>query len=81
MAYVLVGAFTPWSAGLAQWANSGEWPPRIIWIGVILPMSIVGGGSALLAFLTNSFGQYEQQKKADETGQTQTVETKPSVKT
>lgn len=64
LCYTLIGAFTPWSAALAQWANAdGEWPAKIIWIGVILPASIVGGASGLLAFLTTSYGTYKQKLK------------------
>lgn len=70
--------FTPWAAALSQWANSGAWPEKIIWVGVILPASAVGGGSALLAFLSASFTNYRQQAKADSTGETQTVTTEPA---
>lgn len=65
LCFLLIGAFTPWSAALAQWANaeSGEWPSKIIWIGVILPASIVGGASGLLSFLTTSYGTYKQKLK------------------
>ena len=57
--HLAVGVFTPWSAALAQWVNSGEWPSKIIWVGVILPASVIGGGSALLAFLSSSFHEYQ----------------------
>lgn len=81
LAFVAVGIFTPWTAALSQWINSGEWPSKIIWVGVIAPASFIGGGSALLAFLSGSFPEYQQQKKADDTGEVQTIETKPTVKT
>ena len=76
-AYVIVGIFTPWSAALAQWIGTNSWPEKIVWVGVILPASAVGGASALLAFLSGSFSEYKQQKKADDSGVTQVVETKP----
>jgi hypothetical protein len=63
---------------LSQWVNSDQWPSRIIWVGVILPASFVGGGTALLAFLNGSFADYRQQKKADDSGEVQTVQTKPA---
>lgn len=78
LCYVLVGAFTPWSAALAQWVNSDQWPARIVWVGVILPASFVGGGSALLAFLNGSFDTYNKQKKADDTGVAIVTEVKPT---
>lgn len=58
IAHVLVGVFTPWSAALAQWINSGEWPSRIVWIGVILPSSVVGGASAWNAFVSGAWQEY-----------------------
>lgn len=63
LAHVLIGIFTPWSAALAQWINSGEWPGKIIWVGVILPASCVGGGSSLLAFLSGSFSTYRDNRR------------------
>lgn len=77
-AHVTVGAFTPWTAALAQWIGSGEWPSRIVWIGVILPASLIGAGSALQAFLSASFTNYRAQAKADSTGKSQTVTTEPA---
>ncbi len=62
-AHLIVGIFTPWSAALAQWVNSGDWPTRIVWIGVILPASAVGGSSALLAFLSGSYQTYQKLKQ------------------
>lgn len=58
LAYVLIGTFTPWTAALAQWINSGGWPEKIIWVGVILPASVIGGATSLLAFLNGSYGRY-----------------------
>lgn len=56
--YLIVGIFTPWAASLAQWANSGEWPEKIVWVGVILPASAISGAASLLAFLSSSYGNY-----------------------
>lgn len=70
LCYLTIGVFTPWAAALAQWVNSGEWPSRIIWFGVILPASAVGGASQLLAFLSSSFSKYQNdrdQKEKEET--------------
>lgn len=69
LAHTLVGIFTPWTAALAQWVNSDTWPSRIIWIGVILPASVVGGASGLLAFLSGSFKEYQKQRTASQDSQ------------
>lgn len=61
--YLMIGVFTPWAAALAQWINSGEWPARIVWVGVILPASAVGGASQLLAFLSNTWADYKAARK------------------
>lgn len=66
LCYLTIGVFTPWAASLAQWVNSGESPSRIIWLGVILPASAVGGASQLLAFLSSSFGKFQQEQKEKE---------------
>ncbi len=77
--FVLIGAFTPWAAALAQWANSETWPSKIIWVGVILPASVLGGASQLQAFLSGSFTAYQQKR---ENGQPPNLppETKPPDK-
>jgi len=79
-AYVLTGFFSPWTAALAQWNNSGEWPPRISWV-IILAVSVCGAASAWLAFCSGAWKDYETQKAANETGQTQVVEVKPKQTT
>ena len=63
LAHFVIGVFTPWSAALAQWANSGTWPEKIVWIGVILPASAIGGASALQAFLSGSYQTYMEKRK------------------
>lgn len=62
LCHLVIGVFTPWAASLAQWVNSGEWPSKIVWIGVILPASAVGGASALQAFLSGSYRTYTDKK-------------------
>lgn len=79
LAYMLVGAFTPWIASLAQWSNSGDMPPKIIWLGVILPASVVGGASAWISFTSSTWGNYQQQRKADISGQDQVTTIAPTV--
>lgn len=71
----LTGIFTPWAGALAQWIGDGSWPPKIIWIGVIMPLSIIGGASALNAFLSGSFSNY--MKSRNETGNTQIITKTP----
>lgn len=61
MCYVTIGVFTPWAAGLAQWIGSGEMPGTIIWIGVILPASALGGAGQLLGFLSSAYGDYRKE--------------------
>lgn len=78
LAYVFIGAFTPWSAALAQWVGTNNWPERIVWIGVILPASVIGGATQWLAFCSGSWNTYHQQQKADKTGEAQTVTTQPA---
>jgi hypothetical protein len=61
-AYLIVGIFSPWIAALGQWANSGEWPSRIVWVGVILPLSAIGGATQWLAFCSSSWKDYKDQR-------------------
>lgn len=68
LAFVLVGVFGPWMAALSQWIGDGTWPPKIIWIGVILPLSVVGAANAWIAFTSGSWKEFRQQKLADDTG-------------
>ena len=58
--HLAIGVFTPWTVALAQWINTGGWPERIVWIGVIVPASVIGGASALLAFLSGSYKTYRE---------------------
>ena len=65
--FLTIGVFTPWSAALAQWVNSGTWPEKIVWVGIILPASAVGGASALQAFLSGSYQTYMDKRKVANT--------------
>ena len=60
--YLIIGIATPLAASLAQWANSGTWPERIVWMGVVLPACLIGGATQLLAFLSKSFGSYQEER-------------------
>lgn len=55
--YITIGFFTPLTVGLAQWANSGEWPGKIIWV-VIGASCFVGAANSLLSFLSGSYSDY-----------------------
>jgi hypothetical protein len=61
LCFLVIGFFTPMTVGLAQWANTGEWPSRIIWI-VMGASCAVGAASQLLAFLSQSFGDWKAQR-------------------
>lgn len=78
-AFILIGVFTPWTAALAQWINSGQWPGKIIWIGIILPASVIGGATQWVAFTSGAWKEYRQQKLANDTGQEQIVSVKPNT--
>ena len=62
--------------GLAQWIDSGQWPPTINWVGIGLGAA-VGAATQLLAFLSQSFGDYKDQMKTGDTVPQQTVTDKP----
>ena len=64
LCYFVVGGLAPLSVGLAQWANTGEWPPRIIWI-VIIGGCVSGAFNNLLSFLSGSFSDYMASRKTD----------------
>ena len=54
----IIGAAAPMAASLSQWVNSGDWPPRIAIVGVVIPAMLIGGCSALSAFLSSSWANY-----------------------
>lgn len=61
MCFVLIGFFTPLTTSLAQWANSGEQPSKIVWI-IILATCMVGSATQLLSFLSGSYADYLTKK-------------------
>jgi hypothetical protein len=56
--FVTIGAATPMVTGLAQWIDSGQWPPTINWVGIGLGAAM-GAATQVLAFLSQSFGDYK----------------------
>ena len=66
LCFVIIGAATPMVTGLAQWIDSGQWPPVINWVGIGLGAA-VGAATQMLAFLSQSFGDYKQQIKTGDT--------------
>jgi hypothetical protein len=60
--FVIVGFFTPLTSGLAQWANSGQWPGPIVWV-IMLSSCMVGMGGQLLSFLSGSYSDYIAARK------------------
>lgn len=63
LCYVMIGFFTPLTVALAQWANSGEWPSRIVWV-VIGASCFVGAATQLLSFLSGSYSDYVANRNA-----------------
>lgn len=57
--YTIIGGLTPLASSLAQWADSGTWPPAINWI-VIGAGAGVGAGTQLLSFLSSAYATYNQ---------------------
>lgn len=64
---MVIGVFTPWAGALAQWINSGDWPSKIVWIGVILPASAIGGANAWIAFTSSAFSDYSDKQNQQDT--------------
>jgi len=75
LCFVTIGACAPMSTALAQYANTGDWPSRIVWT-VIIIASITGGATQLLSFLSGSFTNYMQGRTP--TGNTQFISKPPS---
>ena len=65
--YMILGFFTPLTVGLAQWANSGEFPGPLIWI-VMFASCVVGMASQLLSFMSGSYGDYLSSRKSQSNG-------------
>ena len=43
---------------LAQWAATGEWPPRVCWVAIIAG-AVAAGAQQLGSFLSNAFANYK----------------------
>ncbi len=54
LCFVAIGFFTPLTTGLAQWANSHEWPDRLVWV-IMGATCAVGAASQLLSYLSGSY--------------------------
>ncbi len=67
LCYLVIGAGTPMSSALAQWANSHEWPDKITWVVVIIG-STVGGASSMLAFFSGAYSDYVKARTTGEVG-------------
>lgn len=65
-AHIVAGVFLPWTAALAQWIGDGTWPSKIVWVGVILPASALGGANAWIAFVSGSWADYMKQRNGVE---------------
>lgn len=65
--YAGIGGLTPLTTGLAQWSDSGMWPPAINWV-VIGAGCLVGAFTQLLSFFSQAFGDWKlgQPAKPDE---------------
>lgn len=68
---VTIACGTALSTSLAQYANTGEWPSRIVFWGVVIPSCMVAIGNSLYAFLSGSFSNYTAKRQ-------ETPETKPN---
>lgn len=65
MAFVAVGVGTSLSTSLAQYVNTGEWPSRIAWWGVVIPSCAVAAANAILSFLSGSFAEYKAERSGN----------------
>ena len=57
----ITGFGMPFSAAIAQYANTGEWPSRIVWLSILIG-SAIGGANAIYAWLSGSFTAYKETK-------------------
>lgn len=64
LAYIIAGFCTNVISGLSQWLNSGEWPPRINWVGIVI-MGVLGAASNYLAFVSGRFHEYMQKRNGN----------------
>lgn len=69
--YVAIGVCTPIGTAITQWANSGETPSTLAWVGIVIG-GCVGGATQLIGFLSKSYATY--------TGKAQSNGTTPPFK-
>lgn len=62
--YVVIGGLTPLSSALAQWANTGDWPPRIAWV-IVLAGCGVGAATQLLSYLSGSYAEWKKTRSGN----------------
>ena len=74
--FVVIGGMTPLATGLAQWVDSGQWPPAINWV-VIGAGCFAGAATQMLAFLSQSYGDYKAQKRIKATESLHSVAISP----
>lgn len=65
LAFVTVGVGTSLATSLAQYVNTGEWPSRIAWWGVVIPACAVAAANSVLSFLSGSFAQYKAERNGN----------------
>ena len=56
----ITGAVPPWVSSLAQWVNSDMMPPKIAWIGVVIPLSLAGGLAGVTLYMSRGWQLYRQ---------------------
>lgn len=64
--HAVLGVGVPLGVSLAQYANTGDWPSKIVWWGVVVPACAVGLANSLLAWTGSSFKTYMDDKKEEE---------------
>jgi hypothetical protein len=62
-----IGGLTPVATSLAQWAGSGQWPPPINWVSIIIG-GVLGAATGLLGFLSQTFGDWKTSRNGSFTG-------------
>ncbi len=80
LCYIVIGGLTPLATGLTQWVNDGSWPPKINWV-VIIAGCCVGAATQALAFLSQAFKDWKDQKTVDSGGTVPLLTKKPEAET
>lgn len=60
--FALAGFSASFVNGLAQWLETGKLPPAIVWI-VVIVAGVGGASTNLIAFFSQSYGKYRQEKQ------------------